>query len=60
MEKSIKLYPSNSYAYRNLGLIYLEMGENEKACEAFEKALLLRFTESYGPEVMELKKKNCK
>ncbi|HLG03681.1 MAG TPA: tetratricopeptide repeat protein [Bacteroidia bacterium] len=59
VQKSIKLFPENSYAHRNLGLIYLEMGEKEKACAAFEEALRYGFRKLYGPEVNEMKKKNC-
>lgn len=59
-EKSIKLNDTNSWAYRNLGLICIAEGSREAACSAFEKALLLGFTEQYGGEVRNLQKQHCK
>lgn len=60
VKKSLELNPYNSYAYRNLGLIYLEQGKNDEACKAFATALHYKFTELYGPEVNELRKKHCR
>ncbi|MBL7951087.1 MAG: tetratricopeptide repeat protein [Flavobacteriales bacterium] len=59
VQKSIKGYPGNSYAYRNLGIILQAKGQQDKACEAFESALQRNFTEQYGPEVDQLRRKNC-
>lgn len=60
IQKSLKLDPYNAYAYRNLGLLYIEMDDPANACEAFNKALAYHFSEQYGPEVAELKKKYCR
>jgi tetratricopeptide (TPR) repeat protein len=59
IEKSLKLYPGNSYAYRIRALIYLEEGKTDKACEDFRTALNKGFTEMYGDEVLQLLKKHC-
>lgn len=59
IETSIKLYPLNSWAYRNKGLIYIAMGKNDKACDEFMTALETGFTEMYGDEVMKLYKNYC-
>jgi len=59
INKSLKIYPDNSYAYRNLALIYFEKNDKSKACENINKSLSNNFTEMYGDEVKELKKKYC-
>lgn len=59
VERSIKSYPANSYAYRNLGVILQAKGQQTKACEAYEDALQRGFTAQYGPEVEDLRRKNC-
>ncbi len=59
INQSIKLYPLNSWAYRNKGLIYVAMGKNDKACEQFMEALEKGFTQMYGDEVMKLYKTYC-
>ena len=50
---------TNSYAYRNRGLLYIKQHKPEEACADLHKALSLGFTENYGDEVEELVKKNC-
>ena len=50
---------TNSYAYRNRGLLYIKQHKPEEACADSHKALSLGFTENYGDEVEELVKKNC-
>ncbi|MEQ9403513.1 MAG: hypothetical protein RIM99_08010 [Cyclobacteriaceae bacterium] len=59
IEKSISIYPGNSYAYRNKALILLEMGKGVEACENLNVALEKGFTQSYGSEVEELIAENC-
>lgn len=59
INRSLKIMPSNSYAYRNLALIYLEKNDKAKACENINKSLSNNFSEMYGDEVKELKKKYC-
>jgi tetratricopeptide (TPR) repeat protein len=60
VERSIKLYPGNSYAYRNLALIEIKENKIGAACDALEKALQLGYTKIYGDEVIELRRKNCR
>jgi len=60
VNKSIGLYPGNSYAYRNRALIYLALNKTGEACADLDAALSLGFAQRYGPEVAELKNKNCK
>ncbi len=51
-ERSVKLDPSNEVAFRNLGLVYLEQGDLQKAKEAYEAAL--RANPSAGRAIIEL------
>lgn len=60
VNKSIELYSENSYAYRNLALIYIDLNKLDKACEAIEKSLKLGFEKQFGSEISELENKYCK
>ncbi|MDH4471317.1 MAG: tetratricopeptide repeat protein [Fluviicola sp.] len=60
IKKSIKLEPTNSYAYRNLAIIELDKGNTAKACEYLTKAKELNFFSHYGEEVDSLLVKHCK
>jgi tetratricopeptide (TPR) repeat protein len=60
VNKSIDLYPGNSYAYRNKALIYIARNDMKAACQQIEKSLQQGFTEMYGEEVEELRKKHCR
>ena len=60
INKSIKIMPSNSYAYKIRALIYIEKGKAEKACEDLNIALSYGYTAQYGKEVEKLKRLNCK
>lgn len=59
INKSIHLYPANSYAYKNRALVFLALNEKDKACADIQQAITYGFTEMYGPEVVELKKLHC-
>ena len=59
INKSLAIMPDNAYAYKYLAEIYLKQNHVEKACEAIEAGLKLGFTNSYGPELEDLKKANC-
>jgi len=59
VNKSLKLYPQNSYALRNRALVYIAMMEKDKACEDLRESLRQGFTLMYGNEVRELMKANC-
>lgn len=52
--KSLELVPSNSYAYRNLGILYMENNDKENAIKKLEKAIELGYTEDYGEDVQTL------
>jgi tetratricopeptide (TPR) repeat protein len=60
INKSIELYPSNSYAYRNRALIYIEQEKFDKACEDLQTAIDKGYTLSYGEDVINLQKKHCR
>jgi Tfp pilus assembly protein PilF len=60
IQRSIEINPSNSYAFRNLGHVWKEMGDLEKACEAYKQALDLGFTNRYGPEVKQHYETYCR
>ena len=59
IRKSIDMFPSNSYAFRNLAIIHLDTGENKSACEACKRAIELGFSTNYGEEMNEFYKQNC-
>ncbi|MFI5151156.1 MAG: tetratricopeptide repeat protein [Bacteroidia bacterium] len=60
INKGLELAPGNSYGYRNRALVYLALHKKSEACSDLEAAMDLGFEQKYGPEVGELKKKNCK
>ncbi|HEY6162279.1 MAG TPA: tetratricopeptide repeat protein [Bacteroidia bacterium] len=60
INRSIKMDPTNSYAYRNRALVYIEMNKMKKVCADLNKAKELGFKQQYGNEVDELQKKYCK
>lgn len=60
INQSLQIWPQNSYAYRNLALIFLSLEDKEQACVAIKKGLMLGFSKSYGPELDNLKKEHCK
>lgn len=50
---------NNAYAYRNLALIFLSMGDTAAACKSLEKALEKGFEKDYGNEISQLKSTVC-
>jgi len=56
---SLKLYPSNSYAYRNRALVYFSLNLELDACNDLAKAEKLDFKIRYGDEVERLIKERC-
>ncbi|MCF8295921.1 MAG: tetratricopeptide repeat protein [Saprospiraceae bacterium] len=56
---SISLYPGNSYAYRNLALVYIATNKMDEACTVLGYALDYGFEKNYGNEVSELISKYC-
>jgi Tfp pilus assembly protein PilF len=59
IEKSLKLYPSNPYAYKVRALIYIESEKIDKACEDLQTALDKGYTITFGNEVLDLQKQYC-
>lgn len=59
IEKARRRKVFNPYIYRNLGIIALERGERQRACEQFRKALAYGFTERFGNEVKDLAAAAC-
>jgi tRNA A37 methylthiotransferase MiaB len=57
---SIKMYPTNSYAYRNLALVYIALNKMKEACTSLGYAMNYGFEKRYGPQVSELFMKYCK
>ncbi|SHL15393.1 Flp pilus assembly protein TadD, contains TPR repeats [Chitinophaga jiangningensis] len=54
IRKSLEIYPENSFAWFNIGRIYMEMNNRDEACEAFRRAkslggvnLTAEYLESY-------------
>lgn len=60
IQHSLDIFPGNSYAYRNLGLIEHARGNKPAACNAWQKATELNFTPRFGTEVEELLKEHCR
>ncbi|MCJ8292482.1 MAG: tetratricopeptide repeat protein [Crocinitomicaceae bacterium] len=60
VEFSIDLDSLNSYAFRNLALIYRAQGKQQLACVSAKKAISLGFIEQYGDGIIELKNEVCK
>lgn len=60
IDRSIKLYPENSYAYYVKGLIFLKMNKTKSACKELQTALDKGYTERYGRDVEILVNENCK
>ena len=58
--ESLQILPSNSYAYKYLAEIYQSQGDVEKACESASTGIKLGFTNSYGNELIDFQKKNCR
>ena len=56
---SLKLDPTNSWAYKNRAEIYISQNKPDKACKELEKANELGFSLKYGDAVNELIKKHC-
>jgi tetratricopeptide (TPR) repeat protein len=60
INKGLELNPDNSYGYRNRALVYLALHKKSEACSDLDAALEYGFEKRFGPEVKELKAKNCK
>ena len=59
INKSITLFPENSYAFKNRALIYIKLKEFNKACNDIEIAFKLGYIEKYGTDLELIKTQNC-
>ncbi len=59
INKSIDMYPTNSYGYRNRALVYLALDKQEESCRDLAAAEYYGFATNYGEEVKQLIQKNC-
>ena len=60
IDRSLKLYPENSYAYYVKGLIYLKINNAKSACKEFQTAIDKGYADRYGRDVEILMNENCK
>jgi Tfp pilus assembly protein PilF len=60
IDRSLKMDPSNAYAYRNLAQVCFAMGDDLGGCEALERALANGFTKQYGNEVQDMRRARCR
>lgn len=60
IDKSLEMYPQNSYAHKNKALIYLAKKDISKACASLQKALNYGYNKMYGDEVDKLMEEYCK
>lgn len=60
IERAARLAPLDPLVFRHKGLIHLSLGEEQAACQAFDRALWLGFTEQYDDEVERIMKAFCK
>lgn len=60
IERAARLAPLDPLVFRHKGLIHLSLDEENLACQAFERALWLGFTEQYDDEVERIMKAFCK
>lgn len=59
IQESILMNPDNSFAFKNLAVVYLAIDSLNLACENLQKSLDLGFTEKFGAEVQELINTHC-
>ena len=59
IERSLELYEDNSYAYRNLALIYKDIGKPTLACKNCAKAIEMGYTSRYGSDMKKLYQEIC-
>lgn len=57
--KAKKMDATNSFVYRNLGLIYKKRGIKKKSCKNYNKALSLNIVEKWGSSYIEELKIYC-
>jgi tetratricopeptide (TPR) repeat protein len=60
INRSIMLDPENSYAFKNLGILFLKTNKVDSACLQFSKASNMGYKKLYGGEVDSLLNVHCK
>lgn len=60
VKESLAIYPTNSYAYRNLALIDIALSDFQSACRNIKESKDLGFVYEYGDEITQLEDKYCK
>ena len=59
IDKAMQIEPENPYIYKYLGLYTIAENKSKQACQYFEKADKLGYTEQYDNEVVDLIKLHC-
>ena len=59
LNRSIRLYPANSYVYRTLALVYFAEDRRDEGCRAVRTALDRGFATGYGDEAQRLWEDRC-
>jgi len=59
INKSIALYPTNSYAYMYLAEIYFDQGLKKEGCRTLDYADSIGFKQQYGEKTEDLRVKHC-
>lgn len=59
ISKSLNINQDNPVAYKIRALVYLELNQEEKACNDFFKSLQLGYIEKYGYDVLDLYIERC-
>jgi len=60
IQASLSLDAGNSYAWKNMALVYFNTHKPDSACALLEKARSLGYREKYGNEVDSLIQRNCR
>lgn len=47
LNKALEINDKNAVAYKHLGIIYQDLGDNQKACEYFQKSLEMDYEKKY-------------
>lgn len=53
LEEALSINPDNSFALKNLGILYLDAKNDGKACELFRKAKMLKYDKVHDMEDLE-------
>lgn len=59
IRKSLSIDSTNSFAYKNLGLLFIELKQKDSACFNLQTAKTKGFKENYGNEVDSLIAIHC-